>query len=203
MPTSLLFDLDGVLVNTKPIQFSSLKLALKKYSNINVEECEELTKDIRTTEKLRLLAQRGLIKFEDIEEIYELKKEFANDEFVKLEYDHRLYELFDYIAENYNFGIVTNGNRESSIIILENLGIYDLVSEYGFLIANNDVFNAKPHPEPYIRAMIRIGGDLDDFYIFEDSAVGLASAVQTGARVIKVNSSDELTVESLQGHIIG
>lgn len=196
---SILFDLDGVLVDTKPIQFQSLKRALGEYCGLNVDSCEELTKDIKTIEKLRILAFQGKIKEEDIPAIYELKKKFAEEEFMNFEKDKGKIDLFQYLdLQNIKFGIVTNANKQSSKFLLQQLGLLEYVK---VLVTNNDVVNAKPHPEPYIRAMMQIGGKYEHFTIFEDSAIGLAAAVATGTRVVLVSSPNQLTIDFVRKNI--
>ena len=196
---SILFDLDGVLVDTKPIQFQSLKRALGEYCGLNVDSCEELTKDIKTIEKLRILAFQGKIKEEDIPAIYELKKKFAEEEFMNFEKDKGKIDLFQYLdLQNIKFGIVTNANKQSSKFLLQQLGLLEYVK---VLVTNNDVVNAKPHPEPYIRAMMQIGGKYEHFTVFEDSAIGLAAAVATGTRVVLVSSPNQLTIDFVRKNI--
>lgn len=197
--TAILFDLDGVLVDTKPIQFLTLKKALKQHCDLDVESCEELTKDIRTVEKLRILALQGKIEEDDIPIIYELKRKFAEDEFRKFTKDLEKIKLLHFLRTyDIRFGIVTNANKQSSEILLRQLGLLDYVE---VLITNNDVINAKPHPEPYIRAMIQLGGEYEDYTIFEDSAIGLAAAVATGVRVIPVRNPEQLTIDFIKEQV--
>ena len=62
-----------------------------------------------------------------------------------------------------------------------------------FVISNEDVKNNKPHPEPYVTAMVRLGTLPEETLIVEDSEKGMQSALGTGAHVLKVNNATEVT----------
>ena len=93
-------------------------------------------------------------------------------------------QMFDFLkAENKKIAVVTNANGESTRMLLEHL---DFMKYIDVLITNNDVTNSKPHPEPYIRAMIELGYPLEEYIIFEDSIVGIEAAKATGAAVCEI-----------------
>jgi hypothetical protein len=79
-------------------------------------------------------------------------------------------------------------------VILKNIGILEYID---ILISNNDTINKKPHSEPYIRAMLKFNGNLEDYIIFEDSECGLLSARGTGCRVLHVKHPDEINIKLL------
>jgi HAD superfamily hydrolase (TIGR01509 family) len=77
------------------------------------------------------------------------------------------------------------------------------------VVSGDDVTHAKPHPEPYLTAVERLGVDAAACVAIEDSAPGSASAVAAGAVVIAVPfvlplpESDEYTLwESLDGRTL-
>lgn len=195
----ILFDLDGVLSDTAEIQVKSTIEAVEAFSEQQLSNGhkEIIKKTIKTIEKLHLFAQKGVIKFEQIEQVYELKKEISEKYFQEeLCPDPEKIEIFKFIRKNQNkYAIVTNANRRSSELLLDLTGLSQFVE---LLITNQDVVNPKPYPEPYIRAMLHLGGKLEDFLIFEDSETGMRSAVATGAKAIKINDYSELTVEYIQ-----
>ena len=128
---------------------------------------------------------------DQVEAIYEDKKKIANDLMLELNPQHYFdkREAFQYLKEEKkNIAIVTNANGDSTRMLLEHLGLMEYLD---VLITNSDVVNPKPHPEPYIRALMqlsRIGCGLEECIIFEDSAVGLEAARATGASVHEVKS---------------
>lgn len=57
---------------------------------------------------------------------------------------------------------------------------------FDVIVGGDEVTEAKPHPEPYLRAAELLGVDASDAVAIEDSIVGLASAVASGATSIGV-----------------
>ncbi|MDQ1582267.1 MAG: hypothetical protein QOF36_321 [Microbacteriaceae bacterium] len=77
---------------------------------------------------------------------------------------------------------------------------------FDVIVAGDDVTNAKPHPEAYLRAAELLGVDPREAVAIEDSLTGLAAAVAAGTiaigvpHMIPLPASDEHTVwESLDG----
>lgn len=60
---------------------------------------------------------------------------------------------------------------------------------FSAVVTGEQVENGKPHPEPYLMAAERLGVDIADCIIFEDSRPGVASALASGARTIAVRAS--------------
>ena len=196
MTTSILFDLDGVLTDTKPLQFLSLRDALRDCCSVDVQKTEALTRDITTREKLSNLSKAGIIREDQIEEIYNRKKEIANEYFANMTPKPEKIDLFKFLEkEKIGHAIVTNANRASSLLLLESIGISPYLKT---LISNEDVNNPKPHPEPYIRGLLSVGGKFDDFVVLEDSEVGMASAHAAGLPVYKVLDVDDVSVEFIK-----
>lgn len=53
-------------------------------------------------------------------------------------------------------------------------------------VAGDEVANGKPHPEPYVHAARRLGVDIADCIVIEDSPTGVASGQASGAFVVAV-----------------
>ena len=190
---AFIFDFDGVLVDTTEIQVRSILEALSKrgFEISHPSNMEIVRSTITTKAKLLKFCDKGYINMDQVEDIYEDKKQIANRMMLDLNPQHYFdkRQMFDFLKEEDKcIAIVTNANGESTRMLLEHLGFMEYLD---VLITNNDVANPKPHPEPYIRALMhlaRIGCDLDECIIFEDSTVGLEAARATGASVYEVKN---------------
>jgi HAD superfamily hydrolase (TIGR01509 family) len=74
-------------------------------------------------------------------------------------------------------GIVTTAKRADFDLIHENRQITKFME---FVLVREDYEHAKPHPEPYLTGLQRLGVAKDEALVVEDSARGLSSAVAAG-----------------------
>ena len=195
MYKAFLFDFDGVLVDTTDIQVRSIAEAIKNIIGLSIKhpsDWEIIYSTITTKAKLVKLSHKGYLPLKQIEEVYTEKKRLANEMMLKLDPQHYFdkRQMFDFLkTEDKKIGVVTNANGDSTRMLLEHL---DFMKYLDVLITNNDVANSKPHPEPYIRAMLEIGCKLEECIIFEDSIVGLQAARATGAAVCEVRHVNDV-----------
>jgi HAD superfamily hydrolase (TIGR01509 family) len=196
-----LFDLDGVLVNTDYIQYSTTKESIFELINYDIStnpEINNLIKStIRTLEKLKILVKMNIISESQIEEVYTLKKKKADIYFSKLSIKNEKIEMMKYLQENNcGIGVVTNGNKKSSQLILNNIGIADYID---ILVTNEDVKHGKPNPEPYNKAIQFFNNnDNNNVIIFEDSEIGILSAKKTGCDVYIVKNEKDINIHLIK-----
>jgi HAD superfamily hydrolase (TIGR01509 family) len=81
------------------------------------------------------------------------------------------------LAKRYRMAVVTSSNREHFEAIHQRTGLPELMQ---FVLAREDYGECKPHPEPYLRAVERIGAAKEDCIAVEDSERGLTAAKAAG-----------------------
>ncbi len=63
------------------------------------------------------------------------------------------------------------------------------------VMGGDDVINGKPDPEVYLRSAEKLGQIAEDCIAIEDSPVGIASAVASGAYTIAVKTDSTLGLD--------
>ena len=186
MIRGILFDLDGVLVNTHKLQSETTLMALENFCKKNNYIKTILNQTITTKEKLKILSEAGYIKRNQINKIYKLKKKFFDKKIInKKLFSKEKYNLISKLKKKgFLIAVVTNANFKTTNIILKKLKIKNFLN---LVITNKDVKKNKPNPEPYLKAMKTLKLKKKCCIIFEDSPVGLLSARRSGAKVIKTN----------------
>jgi beta-phosphoglucomutase len=186
-----LFDLDGVLLDSVNIQYNCIKEAIFKFCNYDISNDDIFKTSLTSKTKLKYLAEKKIISNEQIDIIYNIKNETANNCFdTFIQEDKNKIKIFKALKKNEKkIAVVTNNNKASSSLILKKLGLLEYVD---LLITNTDVINSKPHPEPYMKSIAHFCGDIEDYVIFEDSEEGIISAEQTGCKVIKINGTHDV-----------
>jgi beta-phosphoglucomutase-like phosphatase (HAD superfamily) len=79
--------------------------------------------------------------------------------------------------------IVTSSRRDHFQMIHQSTG---LLSYFESVVDNSDFQQSKPHPEPYLIGLKRLGLTADDCLVVEDSARGMTSAIRAGLRCVVV-----------------
>lgn len=82
--------------------------------------------------------------------------------------------------------LVTSSFRELADPFARTAGVFDAV------VAGDEVSHSKPHPEPYLTAAERLGVDIADCVVVEDSPSGIGSGLASGGRVLGVQVVAEL-----------
>lgn len=198
MTKIIIFDLDGVLIDSKKIHFDALNESLKIIDNkyiITEKEQETLYEGLPTTLKLRMLTQHKNLPEAFYHQILNNKQSFTQEMLNNVVVDPELIYLFKLIKNN-NFKIVVASNsiRKTIDLCLSKLGVIDLVDH---ILSNEDVKYPKPHPEIYWKAMSEFGCISEDVVIFEDSFVGQLAAHDSKANLIKIKNRKDLTVDKI------
>lgn len=194
----IVFDLDGVLVDSKTIHFSSLNHALKNVNSeyvISNKEQEQIYEGLPTKEKLKLLSKYKGLEEKYYDQIWKDKQFTTSLHFKNLSLDAELFYFFQHIKkQGIKIAVASNSIRSSVDQCLTSLGIISLVD---YTISNEDVQFCKPHPEMYWKAMSYFGTLPQKTVIFEDSFVGKLAATDSNSKLIQVTNRSDLSLEKI------
>lgn len=195
----IIFDLDGVLVETKELHFNTLNNALREVDEkyvITSEEHLSIYDGLKTTEKLEILTKYKGLPVELYNKIWRRKQELTIDELNHLEKDNRLIEIFKELKrKKYKLICCSNSVRSTLFVVLSKLGLIEFLD---LVLSNEDVKTGKPHPEIYWKGISTMGVLPEESLIIEDSPYGLQSANRTSAHVLRVNNPNSLTLETIE-----
>jgi HAD superfamily hydrolase (TIGR01509 family) len=188
----VIFDLDGVLYDSKEIHFIALNKAL---SDINPElvitEAEHLkTYDgLPTNKKLNLLTREKNLDAALHQSIWEKKQEYTQDLIEKIQVNNELIKNLKRLNKNIKIACASNSIKKTVDSVLKSLGIFDI---FDVIYSNQDVDNPKPHPQIYWKCMVDFNVLPTETIIVEDSPIGRQGATMSGANTMFVNRSSDL-----------
>ncbi len=194
----VIFDLDGVLVDTKEIHFLSLNKALVKYKfkEITYDEHNKIYDGLPTKEKLKILNIKKRVPkifFSKIEKYKQkITKKLLKE---KIKKNKNILKIFKYLNKYYKVAVATNAVRSTLNICLKNLGIDKYVD---FKLSNEDVKNSKPNPEIYLKIFIHFGIYPNSALIVEDSHYGREAAISSGAKLFPIKNINELNIKNIK-----
>jgi len=194
----IIFDLDGVLIDSKDIHFLALNKALADVSPesvISPFEHTNIYEGLPTKEKLFLLSENKGLSQEVHPLIWELKQQYTTEMFAEVLEDNGLIEYFELIAsKGIKIGVASNSIGNTVRDCLTKLGVLSYVD---IALSNESVENPKPHPEMYWAVMSHLRTIPEKVVIFEDSFVGKLAARDSGAHLIEVKNRADLTKEKI------
>jgi HAD superfamily hydrolase (TIGR01509 family) len=193
MTNAFIFDLDGVLIDSKEIHFDALNLALSEINSsyvISKKEQDSIYEGLSTKAKLDILSySKGLPKeFHNV--VWEKKQVYSSKMFQVFDKDQELINLFKLIKSfSIKIGVASNAIRETVVGSLKSLGVYEFVD---YALSNEDVSNPKPNPEIYKTMMSLLGSFPETTTIFEDSEIGQAAAKASLAKLFPVTERKDI-----------
>jgi beta-phosphoglucomutase len=193
MIRGLIFDLDGVIVDTAKYHYAAwkelaetLKIPFSKTDN-------ERLKGVSRVRSLEIILEIGGLELSDEDKAkYAARKNDRYLEFIrKLREDEILPGakrfLLNARAEGYK--IALGSASKNTELILENLNITDL---FDAVIDGNKVTKAKPDPEVFLKGAEEIGVPPAECVVFEDAEAGIRAAHNAGMTAIGIGSPKQL-----------
>jgi phosphoglycolate phosphatase len=186
---TIVFDLDGTLVDTAPDLIATLNavLAREGYGTVAYEEARTMIGGGARHMLARALTQQGIAiapgdldrLFADFIAYYAAHIADHSRPFPGLE------PTLDLMAANgARFAVCTNKLEQLAVLLLERLGLAGRFAA----ICGQDTFGVpKPDPELLRQTIARAGGDVGDAVMIGDSAADVAVARAAGVPVIAVD----------------
>ena len=203
MIKAIIFDLDGVLVETKDIHFQALNLAIKKLCKVDevISYKDHLNKydGLPTSEKLKIFFKNKLSKNKSIQISNYKQKVTANLIKKQILYNEKIFKIFKTLhKKGYLICVASNAVKLTVKSCLKILRIKKFIK---YSLSNNDVKKPKPHPEIYLKLFLSLGLSPKEILIVEDSYYGLRAARDSGANVFQLNNSKDLSYKELSDYI--
>lgn len=198
-PELAIFDLDGVLIDSKELHFEALNEALREFDpKFEISHSDHSTKydGLSTRRKLEMLHSEKGFPIEHFERVWKLKQDITLRMLGEIKRDEELVSFMAFLQnQGIKLAVASNSVRNTIDLVLRNLGIIDFFS---LILSNEDVRSSKPHPEIYWKTMIHFEVVPDATVIFEDSYVGRLAALRSGARLIPIENRRDLTWQRIR-----
>jgi HAD superfamily hydrolase (TIGR01509 family) len=182
MIKSLLFDMDGILVDTEPIMARVVALALAD-QGLHVTELEYYD---NWTKKGKGIAD--FIKEKDISFDFDRYRSTRNK--IYLESLKTNIPIFDgaketiaELSKTYKLGLVSSSSRVFVHFILKST---DLEKYFFTIITAEDVEKEKPAPDCFLLAAERLAVEPEECVVIEDAEKGILAAKNAGMKAIAI-----------------
>ena len=190
--STVLFDMDGVIVDSMHWHVESWQRVLREY-NIDLPKTE-------------IFIREGMSGLASIVDILKTNNHSvpAEDELEKLLlkklsifetgrvgiFPHALDIIKLVKSRKLKTGLVTGSLRRSVNYMLKD----DLLSCFDVIVAVDEIINGKPHPEPYLKAMDKLGSNPNEVLVIENAPLGITSAKKAGADCFAIETTLTATI---------
>ncbi len=182
MKKYLLFDNDGVLVETEKWYYEANKIALQE---IDVELTFDVYMEIMArggtaweVAKKHSHKQKTIDAQRKIRDIY--YRNFLQNEHIEID---GVVDVLEELSKEYSFGIITTSRRVDFDLIHKQR---EIIKYMDFTLCVEEYPRSKPHPDPYLAGMKKFNATKEQCLVIEDSQRGLSSAVNANIECVVV-----------------
>jgi beta-phosphoglucomutase family hydrolase len=188
MIKGIIFDMDGVLIDSNSFHYNNWNSYFKRKFNLTLSK-EEFASRLGASS--RDFTEYFLKKY-NIKTSYDemapriMKLYDETRHMIKLK--EGIKEKLAELKSKYRIALATGANRQAAEYIVTNLGVADY---FDYIIAGNEVREAKPNPEIFLKAAQELKLQPNECVVIEDAELGLKAAKSAGMFAISI--PDELT----------
>ncbi len=183
MKPTILFDLDGTLIDSTEAILEGFKVAFETFGG-RVPSDEAIKNEIgHTLENMFITLGVQCDKVD--EHVHAYKMHYRTIHCVKTTLIEGAREAVEEASRFATLGVVTTKTGQYSRELLEQM---DLMKYFGVLIGREHVENPKPHAEPILKALIKLEHDKSKTWMIGDTCMDVIAAKNAEINAVAVTS---------------
>ena len=194
--TALIFDMDGVIVDSNPLHCESWVAFNRRYGLETTDAMLQRMYGKRNDQIVRDFFGEHLAS-EEVDTRGRAKEQLYREMVGERIESMLVPGLRDFLARHQHLplAVASNAEPENVSFVLEKSGLRHY---FPVVVDGHQVNRPKPFPDVYLRAAELLGVDQADCVVFEDSPSGAAAAIAAGMQVIGLST----TYVNLQGAVL-
>ncbi len=187
MLKAIIFDMDGVIIDSEPLHVEVEKELAEKLGGKLDDELHE--KLVGTTDYAMWSKLKDMFDFKlSVDEIVEIKKDMFIERFDEVQLMDNFRPLVSSLYdEGYPMAVASSNNRKIVDMIIDR---FDLSKYMTFVISGEEVEKGKPDPEIFLTAAKKMNVKPEDCLVIEDAANGVKAAKDAGMICVGLKDID-------------
>lgn len=194
---AVIFDVDGVLVNTVPLHYGAWKKTFALFSiRITKQDYQQFINGVPRIQGIRNMLNQRKIRDEELVEIIADAKQKLFRLLVKQTPPRPLAGVISFLeyASSHHIPTVAASSSKNAKTILS---VANLTHYFKAVVDGNDFTKSKPDPDIFLTAAKRIGISATKTMVVEDAYVGACAAKKAGAFVVGVLTTKDTKLYSI------
>lgn len=193
MIEAVIFDLDGVIVDTAHYHYIAWKRLASEFGIILTPQHNELLKGVSRMRSLEIVLELGNIQLSEAEK--EVLADKKNKWFIEYIESIRPEEIFPGVpalltnCRNQNLKVALASSSKNAPRVIELLGVANL---FDTMVDGTMITHSKPDPEIFLLAAKKLSVAPDNCLVFEDAEAGVEAALAAGMKCVGVGSPEQL-----------
>jgi beta-phosphoglucomutase len=190
----VIFDLDGVLVDSMPDHYKAWKMAFKEVTDIDVDErMIYLLEGMRGNDLVKkIFEQKNYDKHSIAKKVIERKNKIFNDILTSRAFDG-VKELIEHLKCT---KAVVSGSAKNDVEVLIDRTFGK--NNFDVIITADDIDRGKPDPIAFITALNRMKIDIANAIVVENAPLGVEAANKAGLQCIIVLNNTPLQINDFK-----
>lgn len=181
MIKAILWDLDGVLIDSEKIVYKRWSATYKELGYVLPPDLFDKTLGLRPSESFNFINKElGILPQLSFDQFYEMNKK-RRGVYPSVPLVPHIEGLLQALYKKYLMAVVTSSDSDWLERMLKPIPytVYFLA-----FVTGEDIRHPKPHPEPYLKAIKKFKVLPKESVVIEDASYGIKSGKQAGAVVI-------------------
>jgi len=189
MIKALIFDMDGVLVDSEPIHERAEMETCRQFGMVVSKSEWDGFRGKKLEDIFSYASQKYGSGSEPIEEMIQCKIEiYLSYALCDMELVSGAFEFLQELKKNqkYRWALTTSGRRYQQEKILAKFHLADF---FDIMVTSDDVLRGKPDPEPYAITVEKLNEKPEECLVIEDSDNGILSAKAAGCQACGITTT--------------
>ncbi|MFA5872292.1 MAG: HAD family phosphatase [Parcubacteria group bacterium] len=183
MQKAIIFDLDGVIIDSEPIHFKASRKALEDFGiKITLADYLQFGVSMGKLFFYDKISEKYKVRL-DKEAVFRRKNEYFRKMIGEVRLRSGISALLGKTFHKFSLAICSSGARVNLNLSLKK---FELEKYFEVIVSGDEVERVKPYPDIYLKAISELGRKRKECIAIEDSRPGVISAKKAGIACLAI-----------------